>query len=72
MANIYKSRPLYFVLALTVSEILTFQIFDLQKGGQDHGVEFSQCGTSMVIFRNLQKPIFTFLILAKMRPIVMK
>ena len=30
---------LHFILPLTVSEILTFQIFDLQKIGQGHGVQ---------------------------------
>ena len=28
----------HFVLALAVSEILTFKIVDLDKVGQDHGV----------------------------------
>ena len=30
------------MLAPTISEILTLQKFDLDKVGQDHGVQFSQ------------------------------
>ena len=36
-----------FALALTVSEILTFQMFDLLKVGQGHGVQFLQCCPAM-------------------------
>ena len=44
MTNIkmYNSRPVHFVLALTVSEILTFQILYHQKVDQGHRVQFSQ------------------------------
>ena len=31
-----------FALALTVNEILTFEIFGLEKVGQGHGVQLSQ------------------------------
>ena len=31
-----------FVLALTISEKLMFQMFDLENLGQDHGVQHSQ------------------------------
>ena len=36
-----------FTPALAVSEILSFQIVDLQKIGQDHGVQLPQLGHSM-------------------------
>ena len=32
-----------FALALTVSEILTFEIFELEKVDQGHGVQHRQC-----------------------------
>ena len=42
MANvkIYKSRPLHFMPAITVSEIITFLICYLQNVNQGHGVQF--------------------------------
>ena len=40
--NIYKNRPMHFVLALIVSEILTFEMFALEKVGQRYGVQISQ------------------------------
>ena len=44
-----------FSLVLTVLEIFTFQIDDLQKVGKDHRVEFSQCFHSMTnIYQNLR------------------
>ena len=41
------SHPMHFMLALTILEMSTFQIFYLKKVGQSHGVPFSQCGHSM-------------------------
>ena len=38
--QIYKSRYLHFALALTVSETLTFKMFDRQKVGQAQGTIF--------------------------------
>ena len=35
-----KRIPRIFTLDLTVSEILTFEMLDLQKEGQDHRVQF--------------------------------
>ena len=43
-----------FAPALTVSRILTFHIFYLQKVGQGHGVQLSQC-------QNLQATLLCFL-----------
>ena len=42
MANvkIYKRLPHIFALALTVSGILRFKIFDLLKVGQGHGAQY--------------------------------
>ena len=37
--NLYKLILEHFSLALIVFEILTFEIFDLEKVGQDHGVQ---------------------------------
>ena len=34
----YKRQCVHFVLALIVSDIVTFKDFDLQKVGQGHGV----------------------------------
>ena len=39
--------PCIFALALTISEILAFQIFDLEKLGQGQGVQFLQLRHSM-------------------------
>ena len=49
MANvkIYKGLPHIFALALTVSKILTLQIFTFKKVGQGHGLEHSQWRPSM-------------------------
>ena len=33
---------LFFALALIISDILAFQMFDLPKVGQGHGIKFSQ------------------------------
>ena len=49
--NLQKSC--IFVLALIISEILTFQIVDLQKVGQDHVLELSQCRPSDGEYQNL-------------------
>ena len=38
--KIYKCLSQIFALALNVSEIKQFYILDLQKVGQDHGVQF--------------------------------
>ena len=35
-----SSNADYFALALTVPEILTFQIFEIRKVGQGHGIRF--------------------------------
>ena len=42
MANvkIYETFPHIFVLALFVSDIIIFNIFDLQKVDQGHGIQF--------------------------------
>ena len=40
--NLGKGHIAHFAIALTVSEILTFQICDLQNLGQDHEVQHSQ------------------------------
>ena len=42
-----KVAPCSLELALTVSEIVTFKIFNLQKVGQGHGVQLSQKRYSM-------------------------
>ena len=49
MANVkvYKRLPHIFVLALTVSEILKFQILYIQKVGKGHGEQFSYWHYSM-------------------------
>ena len=39
----YQLRAIHFALALTVSEIFTFQNGDFQKIGQGHRVQLSQC-----------------------------
>ena len=48
-----------FVIALTVSEILMFQMSDLENLGQDHGVQQSQWSHSIANI-NLYKRILTF------------
>ena len=65
--KINESRSIYFALALTVSEILTFKISYLQKVGQVHGVQFSQCH-SMANVKIYKCHFLTFLIFAKIRP----
>ena len=42
-----QKTPIFYSLALNISEILTFQIVYLQKVGQGHEVQFSQWGHSM-------------------------
>ena len=37
-----KDESCIFVLALTVNEILTFEIFNLKKIGQGHGLQLSE------------------------------
>ena len=71
MANvrIYKGLLHNFALALTVSEILTFIFFYIQKVGQGHGVQFLQRRYSMANVRIHKHHYFTFLIVAKMRPV---
>ena len=47
MKVIHEHAWLAFSLALTVFEILTFEIFDLEKVGQGHGVQHWQCRTRL-------------------------
>ena len=47
IVKLYKSHVMHFVTALTVSEILTFQICDLEKLGQSHELQNSQRAHSM-------------------------
>ena len=42
-----KCKHIIFVLALIVSEILTFQIYYLEIVGQGHGVQLLQSSNSM-------------------------
>ena len=66
MANIkiYKSRWIYFELALTVSDILTFQMFELQKVGQGHGIYISQCCPSMANIKIYTSSLMHFSLLS--------
>ena len=60
-----------FVLALTVSGISTVESFDIEKGGQDHGLRFSKCGQSRTFDGKrqiLQTLFLTFQIFAKIQP----
>ena len=57
------------MLALTVSDALTFQIFYFKKVGQGHGVQFGNDAIQLQISKST-KVIFTFLIFAKIRPVV--
>ena len=50
-----------FTLALTIPEILTFQIFDLQKVGQGHEVQFFVMRSFDGKYQNLQKSSDAFL-----------
>ena len=43
----YKSRSVYFALAVTISKTLTFQNFDFEKVGQSHGPQVLQDCHSM-------------------------
>ena len=43
----------HFSLALTVFEILIFEIFDLEKVGQGHGVQHFQCRGQIANVKNL-------------------
>ena len=45
--KIYKCLPHIFTLALTVSDIISYLIFDLEKVDQGHGVRFFQLHHSM-------------------------
>ena len=67
MANIqfYNSCPVHFALAFTVSEILTFLIFDLHKVGQDHRVEFSQLRHLMANIKICKSHFLHFLFLLR-------
>ena len=40
--HIYKSRSVDFALAFTISDIIAFEMFDIQKLGQAHAVQFSR------------------------------
>ena len=65
--NLQKSSDALF---LTISEILTFHVFDLQKGDQDDGVQFSQLGHSMAIVKIYKRNFLHFFITAKVWPIL--
>ena len=45
--NVYKSHNLHFALALIVSKILRFEMFDLEDTGQDHRVQRPQWSRPM-------------------------
>ena len=66
MANvkIYKRLRNIFALALTVKEILTITMFDLQNVCQGHRVEFSQTSFDGN-YQYLKMSFVTFLIFAK-------
>ena len=53
-----KSRITHVELLLAISEILAFEIFDLEKVGQSHGVQLSQWRHSMENMKTYKKTIF--------------
>ena len=68
MAHVKKSTKdilFIFALALTVSGILTFQIFYIQKVGQGHGVTIFAVKPFDGKCQNLKTSFFTFLIFAE-------
>ena len=68
--KICKSYPMhFFAKSLTVSEILTFKNFDLQKVDQDQGLQFSRCCHSMANIKIYKRRSFTFFIFLKARPV---
>ena len=46
--QIYKTALCIFVLALTISEMLTFQMFDPENVGRHHGAHLLQWCHSMI------------------------
>ena len=52
--QIYKSRSMHFMLVVTISEILKFQIVYFKKVGQGHGQFFFAMLYFNGEYRNLQ------------------
>ena len=60
--NLQKTLNI-FALAFTVSEILKFKMFDLQKVGQGYVVQFSHCWPSMANIKIYKNHPMYFLVL---------
>ena len=64
-----KVIPCIFMPAVTISEIVMFQIFYLQNVGQRHGIQCLQWGHSMANVKIFNVIFWNFLIFAKVWPV---
>ena len=58
--NLYKLHLQHSSPALTVFEILKFEMFDLEKVGQGYGVQHRQCRRQIANVKNYKRHFLNF------------